>query len=199
MNLLESTGFVEEPVYPFDNGMVLDRTVRVPLAAFRSGAEGAATVADGLAELRALFPTLVRLSGARPPAAMSEADLLRTGTPPSGDEQIYTEFGDMLGLRRGRHLIVFRGFLHDGNSVDPELDRRLNDVDLTTAPDHYVLHDVDDDPWQARDLSREQRELFLKLRGELIDVRSAEAAVPRDALTPERLWELRMSPTQGYW
>ncbi len=101
MNLLESTGFVEEPVYPFDNGMVLDRTVRVPLAAFRSGAEGAATVADGLAELRALFPTLVRLSGARPPAAMSEADLLRTGTPPSGDEQIYTEFGDMLGLRRG--------------------------------------------------------------------------------------------------
>lgn len=197
VNLLESTGFAVERVYPFDNGMVLDRTVHVPLAAYRSGETPQTRSVDGPCELRALFSTAILHSGGALPAGMQEFDLLEESY--TGEERVYTEFGDMLGLRKGQHLIVFRGFVHDGNTVDPELDRRLEDADLITEPDHYVLSDVVADPFQTRDLRQSDGALFQQLRNELIEVRTTHAAVPRDALTPERLWELRMSPSQGYW
>ena len=197
VNLLESTGFSVERVYPFDNGMILDRTVHVPLAVYRSSGGETTRSVTGPCELRALFSTALERSGGALPAGMQALDLLEDGY--GGEERIYTEFGDMLGLRKGEHLIVFRGFVHDGNTVDPELDRRLNAAALVDEPDHYVLSDVVADPYQATDLRTVEPALFQQLRDELIQVRTTHAAVPREALTPERLWELRMSPSQGYW
>jgi len=197
VNLLETTGFTQEPVYPFDAGMVLDRTVHVPLAVYAQGSGGAPRRVDGPCELRSLFATAIRLGGGEVPAGMPAVDLLAAGY--TGDARVYTEFGDMLGLRKGKHMVVFRGFLHDGNTLDPELDRRLNDPAMVREPDHYVMHDVVGDPYQANDLLQAEKETFLQLRDELIEVRTTHAAVPAEALTPERLWELRMSPSQGYW
>jgi len=197
VNLLETTGFNQEPVYPFDAGMVLDRTVHVPLAVYSDGGAPLTRSADGLCELRSLFSTAIQLGGGEVPAGMSGVDLLAAGY--AGEERVYTEFGDMLGLRKGNHMVVFRGFLHDGNTLDPELDRRLKDQAMIREPDHYVLHDVVADPFQERDLFKSASSTFLQLRDELIEVRTTHAAVPAEALTPERLWELRMSPSQGYW
>ena len=197
VNLLESTGFSVERVYPFDNGMILDRTVHVPLAVYRSSGGGTTRSVAGPCELRALFSTALERGGGALPAGMQDLDLLEEGY--EGEERVYTEFGDMLGLRKGDHLIVFRGFVHDGNTVDPELDRRLHAAALVDEPDHYVLSDVVADPYQATDLRTAEPALFDQLRDELIQVRTTHAAVPQEALTPERLWELRMSPSQGYW
>lgn len=197
LNLLEQGGYAEGGVYPLDSGLVLDRTARVPLAVYGPEAGASARDDEDVVELLDLFPTLIQLAAAKPPAGMREGDLIDPSTPRRGEA--YVEFGDMLALRKGRHLLAFRALIHDGNALDPELDRRLHDDGLARDTGAYGLFDVAGDSMQEQNLLESRSSDARELRQRMIQVRADAGAVPESALTPERLWEIRMSPSQGYW
>ncbi len=197
INLLEPGGYAEGGVYPLDSGLVLDRTVRVPVAVYGPGSPGESRDEEDVIELLDLFPTLVHLAGVTAPADMREVDLLDSEAASRGEA--YMEFGDMLALRKGRYLLAFRALIHDGNALDPELDRRLRDNLLIQDEGAYGLYDVVADPMQEHNLLKTRSSEVSALRQRLLQIRADAGAVPASALTPERLWEIRMSPSQGYW
>ncbi len=206
VSLVEPSGFWDMPVPVATTSYMLDRTARVPLVVFGPGeatgvpaAPGAptGTVATRIVELLDLVPTFTTLAGAVPPAGIPGADLLAGPVDGAGDEFAYGEFGDTLLYREGRYEVLFRAFLHHGTVLDPQLDERLR---AEVNQKHLTVHDVVDDPLQAENLALQRPEILQSLRQELIRVRSGPAAPPRETWDdPQRLWEIRMARSHGYW
>ena len=69
-------------------------------------------------------------------------------------------------------------------------------VDLVEALESY---DVASDPLQRTNLRQTDPERFRAMRTRMIKLRTTVAAVPAEEMSPERLWELRMAPSDGYW
>lgn len=198
LSLLEPQGFNDEAVDPFDHNVLLDRTLRVPLVFTGSAAPQGFTEADQVVELADLFPTMARLAGATPPAALHGEDLLALGEDADPQAWAYAELGDMLMVRRGSHMLLFRTFLHDRSSLDPELDTLLAESTPGMEP-FWTMHDVLFDPGQQRDLVPERPPELSQLRGLMLAVRQGPGAVPPEYLDPQKVWELRMTRIQSYW
>lgn len=192
-SLDEPMGFTDQ-ILPFvTTSFVLDRTVHVPLAVYSEAATPGGV--PDVVSLIDLMPTLARLGGAVVPAGLPGHDL---DAHPA--EVAYAEFGDTLLVRRGRDLLEFRGFLHLSTVLDPQVDERLADNQPASLQKYYTLYDIVDDPFQSRNQVPRRPSLFQDLRAEMIRIRSGPAAAPPDTWSdPQRLWEIRMARTQGYW
>jgi hypothetical protein len=86
---------------------------------------------------------------------------------------------------------------HNGTALDPE----VTDF-LVKAPEvgaFRQLHDVMADPLQEHDLATERPEDLATLHRLLVEIRTGVAAAPEGSLTVQRLWELRMTRSEGYW
>ncbi len=193
LSITETSGIYQDRVALVTDAWLLDRTVRVPLVLYGPpGAERGSE--DDPVELLDLFPTFAALAGAVPPAGLTGRDLLNT--PPEDGAYAYAEFGEFLAYRRGSMLLGFRSFQHHPSSLDPDLTAILTRP--VPEPEAFILHDVLRDPFQHTPIE-DRPQLTEALRRELIAVRTGPAAVPPDALDPKRLWQLRMTPSQGYW
>jgi hypothetical protein len=196
VNLTSRSGFSGSPVPLLTDNLLLDRTVHVPLALFGSRTLDVSAQAAGLVELVDLFPTLMSMAGAVAPAGLAGSDLRKA----SPEEAVaYAEFGDMLFLRQGRRAITFRCTLHNATSLDPGITSRLLDDQAALGTELYALHDVVTDPMQRHELRGEQPAVFNAMRKRLISLRTGAAAIPKGEVSPERLWQLRMAPSDGYW
>ena len=111
----------------------------------------------------------------------------------------YAEFGDMLAVRDGVHLLTFRCTQHNATSIDPGITQALLNPQTATPPDFFSLYDVASDPLQRTNLRQTDPERFRSMRKRMIELRTTVAAVPAEEMSPERLWELRMAPSDGYW
>jgi arylsulfatase A-like enzyme len=198
LSLLEPEGFNDEAVDPFDHNVLLDRTTHVPMVFTGSAAPEGFAELHQVVELADLLPTIAPLAGATPPAGLHGEDLL--AVEGSGDPQAwaYAELGDMLMVRRGDHMLLFRTFLHDRSSLDPELDALLAESTPGQEP-FWTFHDVLLDPGQQRDLVPHRPPELSQLRGLMLAVRQGPGAVPPEFLDPEKVWELRMTRIQSYW
>ncbi len=198
MDLAEPGGTASvSPTFGPDR-LLLDRTVHVPLLILPDSAVSGpvASVASPV-ELVDIFPTLAALAGATPPAGLPGQDLLLTSLGQPDLAWAYAEHGDMLALRQGALLFSFRALQHHGSSLDPALTSAL----LASRRDRHrsSLHDVVSDPLQLQDLVPEQPGRAESMRKRLGSLRRGPAAPPDGALTAEQIWELRMTPAQGYW
>ena len=125
--------------------------------------------------------------------------LFRSLAPPDGtiEDTAYAEFGDTLLLRRGPYELLFRGYLHHGTVLDPQLDERLWDPSSQRS---FSMHLVETDPYQADDLVHERSDDFNRMRTEMQRIRRDEASPPADTWDdPQRLWQIRMARSHGYW
>jgi hypothetical protein len=192
MSLDERSGFGDAPVPLLTDNIVLDRTLRVPMWVYGPSATriGAARILQGLD----ILPTLADWAGAVVPAGAAGRPI----SSGSGDEA-YAEFGDMIALRSGAHLLVFRCSLHNSTALDPAITEQLRAPISSVPRGHYALYDVTEDPLQARNLRLAQPETVARLRARMLEIRTGAAAPPAGTLTPQRLWDLRMAPSEGYW
>ncbi|MEE2751025.1 MAG: hypothetical protein VX519_06320 [Myxococcota bacterium] len=172
--------------------ILMDRTTHVPLALF--GPTQRNKVVEDPVELIDVFPTLAGLSKATEPAQLQGDNLLS-----ATDENpvAYSEFGDMLALRKDNLLLTFRCFLHNGTSLDPELTSRFEKAPL--QGEFFSLHDVVKDSMQQENLQKSQPEQVETLRNALLNQRKGPGAPPPDALGAEELKALRLTPALGYW
>ena len=192
MSLTERGGFYASAVPLLTNNLLVDRAVRVPLLLAGPGQE---EVDDAsIVELVDIFPTLMGIANAIAPAGQPGSDLRK---PVSGTA--YAEFGDMLSVRHESNFLVFRCTQHNATSIDPGLTRVLQDFNSARPPEFYSLYNVVDDPMQEHNLRQSDEPTFVGMRKRMIELRTGAAAVPDDAITPERLWALRMAPSDGYW
>ncbi|MDP2313359.1 MAG: hypothetical protein Q8P41_10670 [Pseudomonadota bacterium] len=200
VSLIEPTGFFDMPVPIASTSFMLDRTARVPLLVYAPPA-----VAGGMhpaesgrvVELLDLFPTLAGLAGAVAPARLPGADLFAGPVAGTGDEYAYAEFGDTLLYREGTYELLFRGYLHHGTVLDPQLDERLRDP---ASQKYFTVHEVMRDPWQKENLVFSQAGKFQELRAAMTGVRTGPGAPPAGTWDdPQRLWEIRMARSHGYW
>jgi arylsulfatase A-like enzyme len=192
MSLTERGGFTESPVPLLTNNLLVDRAIRVPLVL--SGPAVGVGLEDTVVELVDVLPTIAKLAGAVAPAGISGTDLLGQADGPA-----YAEFGDMLWYRSGQHALTFRCTQHNATSIDPGVTAVLTDPKSSRPAAFYSMYNVAEDPMQNTNLRAQQPDLFEQLRSALVGVRTGEAAVPDDTITPERLWALRMAPSDGYW
>jgi arylsulfatase A-like enzyme len=195
--------------------VLLDRTLRVPLWVFApDGGRSTAVVTDPV-ELVDITPTLLGLAGARPIAGLSGQDLL--GEAALDDAHAYAEFGDMLALRQGDLLVSFRSQEHGITSIDPVVDERLyhwaglfgerhlnrDARDNARSLDREIrdarLHDVATDPLQTEDLDILDHPALPHLADQLYDLRRGPGAPPAQALSRERIDELRETGALHYW
>ncbi len=176
------------------NDLLLDRTVHVPLALV--GPRSSAHVVPDIVELVDLAPTLLTLAGAVVPAGWPGRDLLASGTS-ALESTAYAEFGDMLSVRSGTRMWSVRAFFHNRSALDPELTNFILDYE----PDErrYALHDLENDPFQQRNLLLDEPDEARRLHHLLVGLRTGPAAPPVGALDARRIWELRMAPSEGYW
>ena len=173
--------------------IALERTLHVPLWVLGGDDE-----VDRVVELVDLVPTFAAWAGAVPPGGLPGTDL--NGEP--GEPFAYAEFGDMLAVRTGPHLLTFRCYVHNGTSLDPAIDGRLRELRL--PHEFATFHDVTSDPFQQRDLTVGEiadadlgaARKALKLMRTL---RAGPGAVPPGAMTPEKLEAVRLSSAMGYW
>lgn len=197
-SLDETMGFTDLVLPYVTTSFVLDRTVHVPLAVYGPAAAGGTF--GQVVELIDLLPTLHQLGGAVVPVGLSGRDLVAARGEDADRRVAYAEFGDTLLVRRDRDLLQFRGFLHLSTVLDPQVDERLADTRPASQQKYYTLYDVIGDPYQTRNLATRQPALLQELRAEMIRIRSGPAAPPADTWAdPQRLWEIRMARTQGYW
>lgn len=198
VSLVETSGFFEMDVPVASTSFMLDRTARVPLLVYApAGGAGRGGETRRIVELLDLVPTLTRLGGAVAPARLPGADLFAGPVAGTGDEYAYGEFGDTLLFRKGPYEVLFRAYLHHGTVLDPQLDERLADG---TNHKYFTVHDVTRDPWQRDNLVFTRSDLFHTLREGLTRVRSGPAAPPAGTWDdPQRLWEIRMARSHGYW
>ena len=193
INLGEPGGYEGESQVPLSPPVILDRYVHVPLMIFDPTHQGRPRGIDTPVELIDIFPTLATLSGATPPAGLPGDDLL--GALQEGTT--YSELGDMLAVRQGGTMLTLRTYQHHGCALDPALTDAL--ADLPLAGPHFLLHDVRRDPMQTDDLLTQRLQQAQSLREVMISLRSGAAAPAPEAITPARIWEYRMSASQGYW
>jgi len=73
--------------------------------------------------------------------------------------------------------------------------QRPDEADLR----YYNLFDLGEEQWPPREVTPHQWAEALVLRDELIRIRTGSAAPHPEALEPERLLELRMTASDGYW
>ncbi|GDX82571.1 hypothetical protein LBMAG42_43820 [Deltaproteobacteria bacterium] len=172
--------------------LLLERTVHVPLTLVGAGA---AADVDAPVELIDLGPTFFALAGATPPAGLVGHDLL--ASTPDPNPTAYAEFGDMLLLREGPSVVTFRSERHGTSSIDPELTRALA-ATPADRPNAFVLHNVVEDPLQAKEQGRADPSARAKLRDVLTAVRSGPAAPPT-ALSVEDEAQLKDLRAKGYW
>lgn len=197
VSLLESQGFADMPVPFVTTSYSLDRTTHVPLLLYSPEASPLQTQ-EQLVELLDIFPTFSQLAGALAPANLSGHSLLSQDTDPAN--WAYAEFGDTLLLRVQNMELIFRGFLHHGTMIDPQMDERLKDPRSAQDPKFFTLHDVSIDPYQEKNLRFTQADAFNHLLQQMITIRSGPAASPKEIWQdPRRLWEVRMARSQGYW
>lgn len=196
VSLTERSGFHSSPVPLLTDNLLLERTIHVPLGIFGPGSESVAEVVAPIVELVDVFPTMAAWAGAVVPAGAIGTDLT---AEPRADGLAYGEFGDMLSVREGEHLLVFRCTLHNATSLDPGITTRLVDDRAAVPSQFYSLHDVVQDPLQRTDVRASEPEVFDAMRRQLIALRTGPAAIPDGAISPERLWALRMAPSDGYW
>lgn len=198
LSLFEPQGFNDEPVDTWDHNVLLDRTLRVPLLVSGPGVPTEGVTVEQIVELADLFPTFATLAGASPPAALHGEDLLALEGAGDPRAWAYAELGDMLTVRQAELMLVFRTFLHDRPSLDPELDKLLRESEPSQVP-FYTMHDVVTDPGQHRDLRRERAQELARMRALMQAIRSGPGAVASDAMDAEKVWDMRMSRTQSYW
>lgn len=179
--------------------LLLERTLHVPLVVVgpaASPAEAASRREEArVVELLDLLPTLTRLAGAVPPVLLPGSDLLVAAEDDPGIA--YAEFGDMLAVRQGDRTYTVRGFFHYRSSLDPELTNFL--LDRTPNPMKHFLHDVARDPFQQRNLLHADAAGAVRMHELMLSIRRGAGAPPPDALDARRVFELRLSPSQGYW
>ena len=191
VNLMERDGFDDEPVPDGESDVLLERTLHVPLLVYKDGTSGEDNREDRIVENLDIFPSIVEEIKGKSPANIQGEPLTNTAADPVA----YAEFGDMFALRRQEHLLVFRGFMHDHTSLDPDLTTRLKDY----RPPLFTLSKVEVDPLQKQNLRDSEYSKFQQLYKEMKDFREGPAAPPVSTFTPKQLWDLRMTPAQGYW
>ena len=179
---------------PVMSDIVLDRTVRVPMALFLDG-EGTAVVTEQPLELLDVLPTVLHQAGSTPLADAPGRNLPREWASDDPRAAAYAEFGDMLALRHGPHLLGFRAMLHNATPLNDDLDHIL-ELPVTPA---YRLHDVTQDPWQQHDLSQTMPQRAKELHQLMLEMRRGAAAPALDEITPEQMLELKLTASQGYW
>lgn len=197
ITLGERWGWENSPIGPFHNDIVLDRNAHVPLLVYGPRPAGLTKQIDQPVELVDLFPTFASLAGAMVPAGLRGQVLTASPFEEDADAVAWVEFGDMLAVRQGHWLFSMRAFFHHGCSLDPELTERLMDSSPNGAS--YGLHDVVADPWQKRNVAPDDPRLAAEMRAIMIRIRSGPGAPDEEATRPDRLWELRMTQSQGYW
>jgi hypothetical protein len=143
---------------------------------------------QGPVETRAIFSSLLQylqVSGQAQPAARSEGSLLDAWTRPGGDEPIRTAYSSTLladapissGERLEAHV------LHEGDWK--LIWDRTRDV--------YLLHDLESDPTEQRDLAQVEEQRLeamrarLKERIQYLEGRSSLSVRELDAAEVERL------------
>ncbi|MFZ5476228.1 MAG: sulfatase-like hydrolase/transferase [Myxococcota bacterium] len=194
MSLREKTGLREDHDKFLDqpySATVLERTIHVPLLVY--GPEGPPEIIPEVVELVDLLPTFCGLAGATPPANTPGMDLFAVGT----DNLAYSEFGDWLAIRQGKWLLTFRGYLHNGSSLDPQMTTFLTEKPF--VEEYWSLHDVGADPQQTTNRLSSDRPVALELRPRLVEMRTTVGTAPPDMMPDEKVQLLRLSPAQGYW
>ncbi|MFZ5476229.1 MAG: hypothetical protein ACOZNI_05585 [Myxococcota bacterium] len=172
-------------------GAVLHRTTHVPLLVY--GPEGPPELIPQAVELVDLVPTICALAEATPPANTPGMDLFGVGT----DDRAYSEFGDWLALREGPWMLTFRSYLHNGSSIDPENTNRLRQN--TLDEEYYSLHDVLADPLQTNNVVMADLPLAGQMRERLLETRVSAGSPPPDMMAADKVQQIRLSPSQGYW
>jgi arylsulfatase A-like enzyme len=150
-----------------------------------------------IVELVDLMPTVTKLAQAASPANLPGTDLLSQLDGNANDGDSYAEFGDMLSLRQGDHLMMARLWMHGGTSMDPEITRRLK-----AAPNPgstFLLHQVVVDPMQMSELARQEPDIARQMYDRLVEVRLGPGAPPGGGLSNEQVQALRSSGALNYW
>jgi arylsulfatase A-like enzyme len=179
------------------NDLLLDRTLHVPLALIGPPDTPPARVEEQVVELVDLLPTLLSLGGAVPPAGIPGQDLLATPFVADPHATAYAEFGDMLTVRSDTRAWSVRAFFHNRSALDPELTNFV--LDYRPDAGKYALHDLVNDPFQERNLLDADPSGARRMNDLLVKIRTGPGAPPVGALDARRIWELRMSPADGYW
>ena len=175
--------------------ILIDRTVHVPLALVGPSHGPAAHIESQVVELVDLLPTLVKLGGGVVPASLPGQDLLSLTTDP--EATAYAEFGDMLAVRRGDWFWSVRAFFFNRSSLDPELTNFV--VDYRPNPAKMWLNRLENDPFQERNLLQSEPAQAEAMNALLVRLRTGPGAPPPGGLDARKIWELRMSPADGYW
>lgn len=195
MNLGERDGLRNHTLGFLSQDYVVDRSVHVPL--WVSGGE-AATRSD-VVELVDLFATFAAWGHAVPPSDLPGSDLALV------DEggMAFAEYGPMLAVRGGRHLLTLHRPMPDASASDPWVTDVLRDATPSSRrldpSSDYALHDVVSDPMQQTQLVDASPEIADALHAGLLAWRLGPDAPPKGRLTPEQIWELRMNQAFGYW
>ncbi len=180
-----------------------ESTLHVPLHLLGSAVRESGGV-DTVVELRAVLPTLLARADAVPPAGVEPLDLLSQDPAALGPGRAYAEVGDMLSLRQGDLLLRFRTMIHHSTALNSDLTDFLQhpvSLDRASKTDirFYNLFDVTEGRTPPRDQTGPRWAEALELRQTMIEIRTGPGAPHAKATEPERLLELRMTASEGYW
>jgi hypothetical protein len=180
-----------------------ERTLHVPLVLLGSDVTSSARF-EPQVELRAVLPTLLGRVEAALPAGVKARDLLSSDPAQHGEGLAYSEVGDMLTLCRGHWMLRFRTMVHHGTALNTDLttflmfppERALSEQKRTRT---YMLFNLEDVSPPLLDRARTDWSEALDLREAMIRLRTGPAEPHPRTLDPERLLELRMIASDGYW
>lgn len=190
-SLAETSPYPGQPVPLLSSGLLLDRTLRVPLYIHGPNID-AGTVTEPV-ELLDILPTVTHFAGVKErPQGIVGTDL--TQPQPAEDPVAYSQFGDMRSIRMGPYLLTWRAFIHGAGTLDP----RVSDGIATSLQigRGLFLHDVTQDALQQSELKTSHPDVLRALLVELYR-REHHFAAPEHPLSPEELDVLRSS--DGYW
>lgn len=145
-------------------------------------------------ELVDIFPTIMAMAGAMPPSRLAGSDLFAANR--YRPLTAYCEYGDMLALREDDNLLIFRSLRHGMSALDPALTEAL--AETSAKGEFLTLHRVSKDPFQNVDLVAQDQSTTKRLLEGLL-ARRKDATKGENTLSPDQIWNLRMSPDQGYW
>ena len=190
-NLVEATPFPGQPVPPLTSGLLLDRTLRVPLMI--SGTDIEEDRRHEVIELVDLLPTLLDRIEARRPARTVGENLLSTDPDPIA----YAQFGDMRSIRMGPYLLTWRAFVHGASTLDPRVTHNIPNA--LQSPHRLFLHRIDEDPMQEIELKESELDVLRALLIELYRRELLYATPPEELMSPENVRALQTSASDGYW
>lgn len=175
--------------------ILLNRTLHVPLLLI--GPVEPQPEEQQIVELIDLLPTLLARTNAVAPAGLYGQDLLAPSFVTDPQATAFAEFGDMLAVRQGALMFSGRAFFFNRSSLDPELTDFF--AKYADGDERFHLHDVVRDPYQRQDLLRQRPEDARRLDTLLLSIRNGAGRAPPTAMDARKVWELRMSPADGYW